>query len=184
MKLVYSPSKKCIQVAQSLCGEDHIVKGVSVHVSNAAPKTDPTRQHAGFPRVPVQGRDKGQSPFGPQPPYGNGGAMGVGGGGGQGWNTGIYTIFKVSFNFTRFNRFGLYLRNFKILLITLKFALLNIAIPSLPKEWKTLCKKIVSIRSRLHRFIFIVLGAFLLLLHISTFRITMKTLRVAIHFKN
>lgn len=76
------------EVAQSLCGEDHIVKGVSVHVSNAAPKTDPTRQHAGFPRGPVQGRDKGQSPFGPQPPYGNGGAMGVGGGGGQGWNTG------------------------------------------------------------------------------------------------
>lgn len=26
------------EVAQSLCGEDHIVKGVSVHVSNAAPK--------------------------------------------------------------------------------------------------------------------------------------------------
>lgn len=31
------------EVAQSLCGEDHIVKGVSVHVSNAAPKSDPTR---------------------------------------------------------------------------------------------------------------------------------------------
>ncbi|XP_023019444.1 TAR DNA-binding protein 43 [Leptinotarsa decemlineata] len=27
------------EVAQSLCGEDHIIKGVSVHVSNAAPKT-------------------------------------------------------------------------------------------------------------------------------------------------
>lgn len=27
-------------VAQSLCGEDHIIKGVSVHVSNAAPKID------------------------------------------------------------------------------------------------------------------------------------------------
>ncbi|VEN37757.1 unnamed protein product [Callosobruchus maculatus] len=27
-------------VAQSLCGEDHIIKGVSVHVSNAAPKSD------------------------------------------------------------------------------------------------------------------------------------------------
>ncbi|XP_044741178.1 TAR DNA-binding protein 43-like isoform X3 [Chrysoperla carnea] len=27
-------------VAQSLCGEDHIIKGVSVHVSNAAPKTE------------------------------------------------------------------------------------------------------------------------------------------------
>jgi len=31
------------EVAQSLCGEDHIVKGVSVHISNAAPKTDPHR---------------------------------------------------------------------------------------------------------------------------------------------
>lgn len=27
-------------IAQSLCGEDHIVKGVSVHVSNAVPKVD------------------------------------------------------------------------------------------------------------------------------------------------
>uniref|UniRef100_A0A6M2DT48 TAR DNA-binding protein 43 n=1 Tax=Xenopsylla cheopis TaxID=163159 RepID=A0A6M2DT48_XENCH len=31
------------EVAQSLCGEDHIVKGVSVHVSNAAPKSDQNR---------------------------------------------------------------------------------------------------------------------------------------------
>lgn len=31
------------EVAQSLCGEDHIVKGVSVHVSNAAPKSDSNR---------------------------------------------------------------------------------------------------------------------------------------------
>ena len=37
------------EVAQSLCGEDHIVKGVSVHVSNAAPKTDPTRAGGGHP---------------------------------------------------------------------------------------------------------------------------------------
>nr|CAD7454211.1 unnamed protein product [Timema tahoe] len=29
------------EVAQGLCGEDHIIKGISVHVSNAAPKTDP-----------------------------------------------------------------------------------------------------------------------------------------------
>ncbi|RWS30525.1 TAR DNA-binding protein 43-like isoform X3, partial [Leptotrombidium deliense] len=28
------------EIAQSLCGEDHIVKGVSVHVSNAVPKVD------------------------------------------------------------------------------------------------------------------------------------------------
>lgn len=76
------------EIAQSLCGEDHIVKGVSVHVSNAAPKTDPTRPQAGFPRGPVPGRDKGQSPFGPQPPYGGGGGIGVGGGGAGAWNTG------------------------------------------------------------------------------------------------
>jgi len=76
------------EIAQSLCGEDHIVKGVSVHVSNAAPKTDPARQHSGFPRGPAPGRDKGQSPFGPQPPYGGGPALGVGGGGGGGWNAG------------------------------------------------------------------------------------------------
>lgn len=37
------------EVAQSLCGEDHIVKGVSVHISNAAPKTDPTRMGHGGP---------------------------------------------------------------------------------------------------------------------------------------
>ncbi|KAK9870450.1 hypothetical protein WA026_008013 [Henosepilachna vigintioctopunctata] len=28
------------EIAQSLCGEDHIIKGVSVHVSNAAPKSE------------------------------------------------------------------------------------------------------------------------------------------------
>ena len=42
----------------------------------------------GFPRGPAPGRDKGQSPFGPQPPYGGGPALGVGGGGGGGWNAG------------------------------------------------------------------------------------------------
>lgn len=31
------------EVAQGLCGEDHIIKGVSVHVSNAAPKSEPNR---------------------------------------------------------------------------------------------------------------------------------------------
>jgi len=30
-------------IAQGLCGEDHIIKGVSVHVSNAAPKNDGMR---------------------------------------------------------------------------------------------------------------------------------------------
>lgn len=31
------------EVARSLCGEDHIIKGVSVHVSNAAPKSEQNR---------------------------------------------------------------------------------------------------------------------------------------------
>jgi len=76
------------EVAQSLCGEDHIVKGVSVHVSNAAPKTDPARAQPGYPRASGQARDKGQSPFGPGPAYGAGGGIGLGGGAGQGWNQG------------------------------------------------------------------------------------------------
>jgi len=78
------------EIAQSLCGEDHIVKGVSVHVSNAAPKTDPSRQQTGFQRGPPgqQGaRDKGQSPFGPQSPFGQGaGGISIGAAGAGGWN--------------------------------------------------------------------------------------------------
>ena len=71
------------------------MKGVSVHVSNAAPKSDPTR--ALVPRGaagPHGSRDKGQSPFGagpgpgPGPAYGAGGGMGLGGGAAQGWNQG------------------------------------------------------------------------------------------------
>lgn len=34
------------EIAQSLCGEDHIIKGVSVHVSNAAPKAEHTRNNS------------------------------------------------------------------------------------------------------------------------------------------
>lgn len=47
-------------VAQSLCGEDHIIKGASVHISGAAPKS--SEKHGG----------------------GYGGGMGGGGGGGMG----------------------------------------------------------------------------------------------------
>lgn len=36
------------EIAQGLCGEDHIIKGVSVHVSNAAPKTDPNGRSYGM----------------------------------------------------------------------------------------------------------------------------------------
>lgn len=33
------------EVAQSLCGEDHIIKGVSVNISNASPKQDQNKYH-------------------------------------------------------------------------------------------------------------------------------------------
>ncbi|CAG2057624.1 unnamed protein product [Timema podura] len=76
------------EVAQGLCGEDHIIKGISVHVSNAAPKTDPNGfgnpGNAGF----------GGAPGGPQ--QGGGQAQGggflswmnQGGGGGGGGDEG------------------------------------------------------------------------------------------------
>lgn len=35
-----------VQVAQALCGEDLIIKGVSVHISNAEPKHNNSRQMA------------------------------------------------------------------------------------------------------------------------------------------
>lgn len=42
------------EVAQSLCGEDHIIKGVSVHVSNAAPKSE-TRGGGGYGNRELRG---------------------------------------------------------------------------------------------------------------------------------
>ncbi|XP_059084418.1 TAR DNA-binding protein 43-like isoform X1 [Tigriopus californicus] len=75
------------EVAQSLCGEDHIVKSVSVHISNAAPKTDPTRQ-AQAGHYPLSKRDKNPpTNFGHTGPYGQtGGGMGmVGGAGATQW---------------------------------------------------------------------------------------------------
>lgn len=67
------------EVAQSLCGEDHIVKGVSVHVSNAAPKSEGRGSGAGY------------GPGGPRGPGGHGGGgggPGSGGGGGGGPGSG------------------------------------------------------------------------------------------------
>ncbi|CAG9854288.1 unnamed protein product [Phyllotreta striolata] len=59
------------EVAQSLCGEDHIIKGVSVHVSNAAPKSD--TRGGGY-----RGDRSGNGPSN------RGGGGGGGGGGGPG----------------------------------------------------------------------------------------------------
>ncbi|XP_042211135.1 TAR DNA-binding protein 43-like isoform X4 [Homarus americanus] len=58
-------------VAQSLCGEDHIVKGTSVHVSNAAPKSDPNRGPFGRGGRMGDGRGYGQGGYG-QGGYGQG----------------------------------------------------------------------------------------------------------------
>jgi hypothetical protein len=47
-------------IAQSLCGHDYIIKGISVHVSSAAPKT-----YSGIGRGPATG-----PPGGPAAPWG------------------------------------------------------------------------------------------------------------------
>ncbi|KAK8753834.1 hypothetical protein OTU49_017096 [Cherax quadricarinatus] len=70
-------------VAQSLCGEDHIVKGTSVHVSNAAPKSDPNRGPFGRGGRMGDGRGYGQGGYG-QGGYGQG--MNNGGNWNQGGN--------------------------------------------------------------------------------------------------
>lgn len=46
------------EVAQSLCGEDHIIKGVSVHVSNAAPKSDSMRNQNNMNGGPPGGNNQ------------------------------------------------------------------------------------------------------------------------------
>ncbi len=66
------------EVAQSLCGEDHIIKGASVHVSNAAPKSY-DKQGGGGDRRQMGGY--GNQGYGGQ---GWGGSGGGGGGGGRG----------------------------------------------------------------------------------------------------
>ena len=62
------------EIAQGLCGEDHIIKGVSVHVSNAAPKSEANRN-----------QNYGNNSNGPS--YNSGGGRGGGGGGGGGYNS-------------------------------------------------------------------------------------------------
>lgn len=68
------------EVAQNLCGEDHIIKGNSVHVSTAAPKNE---SHAGpFGRGPGRIDPKVATVFGSQH---HGGMVKTGLGGGGGW---------------------------------------------------------------------------------------------------
>lgn len=57
-------------IAQSLCGEDHIVKGASVHISNAAPKNyDRQNDRKGSLTQPQQGYPQGYA----QTPWSQGG---------------------------------------------------------------------------------------------------------------
>ncbi|XP_075459609.1 TAR DNA-binding protein 43 isoform X2 [Ascaphus truei] len=85
------------QVAQSLCGEDLIIKGVSVHVSTAEPKHNNNRQlerggrfgspgfgNQGYPNSRGSGGGLGNSQ---SPNMGGGGA-----GGGAGMNFGAFSI--------------------------------------------------------------------------------------------
>ncbi|XP_066997990.2 TAR DNA-binding protein 43 [Anabrus simplex] len=88
------------EIAQGLCGEDHIIKGVSVHVSNAAPKTDPNgRSYGGGMGVGPRGPGM-REPKNLAGPFGGGagaahhyhhqhhGGPGSGGVGAGGWNQG------------------------------------------------------------------------------------------------
>lgn len=67
------------EVAQGLCGEDHIIKGVSVHVSNAAPKSEPNRNQNNYGSLNC-----------PSGFSGRGGGGGGGGGNMGGGNMGNY----------------------------------------------------------------------------------------------
>ncbi|CAH1164775.1 unnamed protein product [Phaedon cochleariae] len=73
------------EIAQSLCGEDHIIKGVSVHVSNAAPKSD-TRGGGGGGGFRGERGGGGGGPHGPS----RGGGSGGGPGGPDGGPPGMY----------------------------------------------------------------------------------------------
>ncbi|XP_023441553.1 TAR DNA-binding protein 43 [Dasypus novemcinctus] len=71
------------QVAQSLCGEDLIIKGISVHISNAEPKHNSNRQ------LERSGRFGGNpGGFGNQGGFGNNRGGGAGLGNNQGSNMG------------------------------------------------------------------------------------------------
>jgi len=74
-------------IAQSLCGEDHIIKNTSVHVSNAAPKSDHARGPHGFGRGHMRDGPRPMQMGGygaPQHSYGGQGMNGGWGGHQQG----------------------------------------------------------------------------------------------------
>ncbi|XP_070178905.1 TAR DNA-binding protein 43-like isoform X6 [Littorina saxatilis] len=73
-------------IAQSLCGDDHIIKGTSVHISNAAPKSF---DKSGGPKANFGGGGGfGQQGGGGGGGFGSQGGLGRGGGPGQGKGNG------------------------------------------------------------------------------------------------
>lgn len=87
------------EIAQSLCGEDHIIKGVSVHVSNAAPKAQDANRNQNY------GNSGGMSNRNQNYTSGSssgGGERGGGGGGNSGAERGNYN----NSNYNRNNDFG------------------------------------------------------------------------------
>uniref|UniRef100_V9KE85 TAR DNA-binding protein 43 n=2 Tax=Callorhinchus milii TaxID=7868 RepID=V9KE85_CALMI len=78
------------QIAQSLCGEDLIIKGVSVHISNAEPKHLNSRQ-----QLDRTGRFGSQGGYGNQGGFGNsrgGGGLGGSPTSNSGMNFGAFSI--------------------------------------------------------------------------------------------
>lgn len=71
------------EVAQSLCGEDHIVKGNSVFVSNAAPKSQDNKNFNHHNNSGGSGGNGGSSHYSQRGGGGGGDRGGSGGGGGS-----------------------------------------------------------------------------------------------------
>lgn len=67
------------EIAQSLCGEDHIIKGVSVHVSNAAPKAQDSSRNQSYGNPGMGNRNQSN--------YNSGGGSSGGSGGGGNYNS-------------------------------------------------------------------------------------------------
>lgn len=65
------------EIAQSLCGEDHIIKGVSVHVSNAAPKAQDANRNQNYGNSAMSNRNQNNFSSGSSS---GGGERGGGGG--------------------------------------------------------------------------------------------------------
>lgn len=89
------------EIAQSLCGEDHIIKGVSVHVSNAAPKAQDANRNQNYGGNSGGMSNRNQN-YSSGTSSGGGERGGGGGGGGGGVERGNYN----NSNYNRNNDFS------------------------------------------------------------------------------